>query len=174
MEFSAPLQRLDSKVWYYFVPVPDEVAEQFIEGDDRRVICTVEGKLSFHCGLMPGGSTNYFVLLNDQRRKKLGIVLGQVVHLSLEKDRSEYGMPMSDELREVLNQEDQAREYFHALTPGKQRTLIYWTDNVKSSEIKIRRALVMTNHLVEERGGIDFKRMNEQLKAANQRAKKGG
>ena len=171
MEFTASLQKFDNDLWYYYIDVPDEVAEKFIDGDDRRVICTLEGKVSFHCAVMAGGSAGYFINVNNERRKKLGLVLGQLVRASLKKDESEYGMPMSEELREVLNQEEEASRYFHALTPGKQRTLIYWTDNVKSPDIRIRRALVMTQHLVVQQGHVDFRQMNEEMKAANRRAR---
>lgn len=170
MEFTSKLDRVGGEVWYYCVPVPDEVAENFIDGDDKRVICTLEGKVSYNAGIL-SRATGYFINVNDIRRKKLGLVLGQLVHVSLEKDTSEYGMPMSEELREVLNQEEKASALFHALTPGRQRTLIYWADNVKSPEIKIRRALVMTQHLVEQNGVPDFKLMNSAMKEANQRAK---
>lgn len=173
MEFQSVVKKFDSELWYYHITVPADVAEKFIEGDNRRVICTLEGKIKFNCALMHDGAGAYFINLNKARRQKLGLVLEQVVRASLEKDNSTYGMPMSEELQEVLNQDDEAKANFAALTPGKQRTLIYWTDNVKSSEIKIRRALVMTNHLIEQKGGIDFKQMNAALKEANQRAKRG-
>jgi len=71
----------------------------------------------------------------------------------------------------VLDQNSEADTVFHAFTKGKQRTLIYWTNNVKSSDIRIRRALVMTDHLVNQRGNIDFKLLNVEMKTANQAAK---
>lgn len=122
---------------------------------------------------MGGDSVGYFINVNNERRKKLGLLLGELVEVHLEKDRSEYGMPMSDELREVFNQEEEASKIFHSLTAGKQRSLIYWTDNVKSSQIKIRRALVLVNHLLANKDNLDFKTLNAELKEANQRAKRG-
>lgn len=169
--FTTQVCKFDSDLWYYYVPVPVEVAEPFVDGENRRVICTLEGKVSFHCALMPDGAGAYFINVNQKRRKELGLVLGQTVTASLEKDDSKYGMPMSEEFREVLSQEDEARGHFEVLTPGKQRTLIYWVDNVKSSQIKIRRALVMAEHLTSRSGQVDFRALNEEMKAANKRAK---
>lgn len=71
----------------------------------------------------------------------------------------------------MLDQNPEADKVFHAFTKGKQRTLIYWLNNVKSSDIRIRRALVMTDHLVNQRGNIDFKLLNVEMKTANQAAK---
>lgn len=76
---------------------------------------------------------------------------------------------MSDELREVLDQDNQARVYFDKLTSGKQRSLIHWSDGVKSTDIKIRRALVMTQHLVTQQGKVDFLLLANEIKEANAR-----
>lgn len=83
------------------------------------------------------------------------------------KDTSDYGMPMPDELNEVLAQDYQAYEYFHALTPGKQRNLIYVINKIKSSEIKIRKSLVIADHLIANTGKLDFKMLYEALRDYN-------
>lgn len=136
------------------------------------MVVTVNGKVRYHAALLHDGKGGYIILLNQVRRKHLGLQTGDKLTVLLEKDTSEYGIPMSDELREVLNQDGDAHEFFHTLTPGKQRTLIYWTDNVKNPYIRIRRALVMTAHLTAQQGNVDFKQMNEELKAANRAARR--
>lgn len=171
--FQAPLEKGESNLmWYYYFMVPDEVVSQIQIEEDRRVVCYLNDHLKMHCALMPNGKGAYYVTLNQERRKKLGLRAGELVKLSMKKDDSAYGVPMSDELREVLDQESLADELFHQLTPGKQRTLIHWVDNVKSSEIKIRRAFVMCRHLVAQEGNIDFKALNQEIKQANQEAKR--
>ena len=171
IEFKVQLQRINSELWQYLFSVPNEIAKSFIEGDNRRVICTVEGRIKYHCALMPDGKGGYFILLNQSRRTELGIVLGETFQVKLEKDTSELGMPISDELMEAFDQFPEAKVHFENFTPGRKRTLIYWVDNVKSSEIKIRRALVLMNHLIEKNGEADFKELNSKLKVANQKAK---
>lgn len=169
MRFQSKIIKFDGDLWYYAIDVPSEVARGYINSGQRRVICTLEGKEVFHAALMPNGGDGYFINLNKKRRNKLGLVQGQLVEVHLAEDKSEYGMPMSEELREVLDQDDEAREVFEQLTKGKQRTLIYWADNVKSSHIKIRRGLVLMNHLVQQ-PALDFKQLNQEMKAANQSA----
>lgn len=169
--FTTRLEKIDSELWQYLIRVPDGVAAPFVSGSDRRVICTIKGLPPFHCALMHDGSGGFFILLNQQRRKALGLVLGEAVEAALEKDTSDFGMPMSDEFREVLSQDDEARNIFLALTAGKQRTLIYWADSVKSPDIKIRRALVLMDHLRQTQGGLDYRVLNAQLKEANRLAK---
>lgn len=169
LEFTSPLDQFEnSDLWGYHFLVPDEVAEEIVSDNNRRVVCTVEGKLSFHCALMPIGNGGWFIMVNKPNRKKLGLLKGQVVRISLEKDHSEYGLPMPEELGELLLQDDSGSQYFHALTPGKQRSLIYIVSNVKSSEIRLRRAFVVVEHLKRQAGKVDSKVLSKEMKEANQ------
>ena len=54
---------------------------------------------------MTYGKGNYQIIINKERRVKLGWDLGQVVEIMIAKDTSKYGLPISDELSEVLTQE---------------------------------------------------------------------
>lgn len=157
-------------MWYYAIRIPDEIADGFIDEKDKRVICTLPRGTRFHCALLPQRGGGHYILINKARRDKEGLRTGEVFEVVLEKDSSEYGMAMSDEFAAVLEQDVLASKLFHSLTPGKQRTLIYYSDNVKSSEIKIRRALVVMEHLVEMNGGLDFKILAASIKKANQEA----
>lgn len=174
MEFTTQLSkdtRTDLYHWYF--PVPSNVAQKLITPQHKRVVATVNGAVTYHCAIYGDGAGGYRILLNQKRCKQLGLVQGENIHVQLEKDTSEYGVPISDALREVLNQNPEADKLFHQLTKGTQRTLIYWSDNVKSEDIKIRRALVMTDHLVNQGGKPDFKALNLEMKKANQAAKQG-
>ncbi len=171
MEFSSILEKGDSDIYHWFFSVPTDIGNQYVDGRNRRVICTVNGKEKYHCAIHGNGQGGYIIMLNRQRCKKLGLIRGQSFIVALEKDTSEYGVPMSEELREVLDQMPEADELFHKMTKGRQRTLIYWVQNVKSSEIKIRRALVMATHIESLNGEPDFKLLNQQIKEANQAAK---
>ncbi len=173
-QFKSKLDKDDhSDIYHWFFSVPNEIAEALIDGADRRVVTEVNGTVKYHCAIHSNGLNGYRVLLNRERCKKLGLVRGETISVKLEKDRSEYGVEMSAELREVLDQNPEADELFHRLTKGTQRTLIYWSDNVKSPDIKIRRALVMTDHLVSQNGKPDFKLLNVEMKEANQAANRG-
>jgi hypothetical protein len=169
--FITVLDRADSDLYHYFFRVPENIAEKFIDKEDRRVVCVANGQLKFHSAILSDGAGGKVITFNQSRVKKLGLPTGEEFQIEMEKDNSNYGMPISEELLEVLDQDHLANKLFHNLTRGRQRTLIYWSDNVKSSEIKIRRALVMTNHLVVSEGDIDFKQLNVEMKEANQFAK---
>jgi len=79
-------------------------------------------------------------------------------------DDSEYGLPLPEELKELFRQDPAGKKLFHALTPGKQRTLLYIVGNVKHTEKKVFRSLAIIRHLKENNGTIDYKKLNTALK----------
>ena len=73
-------------------------------------------------------------------------------------------MPMPDEFQEVLYQEPDASNYFHALKAGKQRSLLYIVGKVKNAESRINKSLAIANHLLANKGKLDYKMLNEAFK----------
>ncbi len=121
--------------------------------------------------MLSDGKGDYFIILNESRCKKIGLVLGEEIEFQIEQDKSELGMTMSDEFAEVMNQFDEAKRVFDGLTPGKKRSLIYWADNAKSAEIKVRRAIMLCTYLEANKDDLDFKTLNQEMKEANRLAR---
>lgn len=165
--FDATISKFQSSPlwgWHFFVP--EEIAEKFINGTNRRVICTINDELTLHCALMPNKGT-WFVLLNKDNIKKITLPENHIVSVQISKDISEYGMPMPDELYEVLLQDMQAYDFFHALTPGIQRSLMYLINKIKSTDIRIKKSLVIADHIVTNKGKINNKMLYEALRDYN-------
>ena len=165
MKFKAKLEQLDSSVWGQHIIVPDRVAKKLIaEAKDKRVICSVNGQFSFHAALMPKGGGIYFVNFSKQNSKKFGLIEGELLNIELVKDESKYGIPMPEEFQELLYQDEEGNDLFHALTPGKQRSLLHIIGTVKSPDIRIRKGLIMLNHLRSNKGKLDFRQLNQDFK----------
>lgn len=165
--FKAELAHFESSPlwgWHFFVS--DEVAQTLLGGNDRRMVCTINGEITIHCALMPNKGT-WFVMLNQETIKKLQLTLHSEITVEMSKDDSQYGMPMPDEFQEVLYQEPDANRYFHALTPGKQRSLLYIVGKVKNSESRIKKSLAIADHLMANKGKLDYKLLNEAFKEYN-------
>lgn len=169
MEFTSTLQNFNSALWGYHLVVPDEISKKLLEDGGTRVVCTLDGREEFQCALMPKGDGSYFININKKLREKLKLQIGTTVHVSLRRDDSEYGLPMPEELAELLALDEEGNELFHALTPGKQRTLLYIAGSPKTSETRIKKAVVVIEHLKANGGKIDFKRLNLDMKEANRR-----
>ena len=162
---------MDSPLWEYHIPVSNDIAEQFVGGEDRRVKCTLNEEVITHTALMPKDG-QFYILVNREIRNRLGLKLGDEITVKLEKDTSTYGMPMPEELAVMLGQDEEANRLFHLLTPGKQRSLIYIVSKVKSTQSRINKALGIVDHLKMAAGQLDFKLLNERIKFYNQRGRK--
>ena len=160
--------RFDHGLWGFYLPVPESIASEFVNGKDRRVEVCINEKITLHSALMPDKGL-WFIMLNKQVVKKLGLQLGDRVSITIEKDHSEYGMPMPEEMFVCLEQDEIASDYFSRLSPGKQRSLIYLVSKIKNPDLRIRKSLAILYHLNANEGQLDYKMLNETFKDFNER-----
>ena len=164
MKFKARLEQLDSSIWGQHIKLPKKVSDQFLADGSKRIICKVNDQFSFHGAIMPEGGGRYFVNFSKQNSKKYKLVEGQILDIELQKDESKYGIPMPEEFQELLYQDIEGDRLFHLLTPGKQRSLLHLIGKIKSPEIRIRKGLIIFNHLKSNHGKLDYKQLNEDFK----------
>ncbi|MFL6374742.1 MAG: DUF1905 domain-containing protein [Pyrinomonadaceae bacterium] len=165
--FRTQLVTTDTKPVYHYLLVEKKWVEPLgFTGNMRRCVCTVNTKLTFHCSLMPSGRKKgaYYISINKVNREKLGLEPGDTVDVELARDDSKYGMPMPAEFREVLRQDAEGKKLFHALTPGKQRTLLWYTVKYKDEDRRIQTALIMIEHLKKNDGKLIYPQLSEELK----------
>ncbi len=159
--FNSILEASNNNLWGSHFAVPQFVSTALIgTGDSRRVVCGLNEQLSFQCALIPRGDGSFLVMVNKKTQTKLGLKTGSQLRVRLQKDESEYGLPMPEELAELLAQDEEGNRVLHALTPGKIRTLLYLVGQPKSSDLRLHRALVVVEHLKSNHGKIDFKQLN--------------
>jgi hypothetical protein len=143
---------IGDEVWGHSIVVPPIYAEIFKAADkSRRVVCILNEKLTLHCAIMPHHDA-WYISMNKTNLKKLGLKVGSAVEVSICKDDSEFGLPMPEELWEVLEQDPIAKGYFDHLTAGKKRSLIHLVNGVKSTDKRIERALMISDKLHETKG----------------------
>jgi hypothetical protein len=166
MKFNGQICSFDDKAlyWELHIPIPESVFQQLhTEAKDKRFICTLKNEYSFHCAMLPK-VTFHYILLNREVCKKLNLHLNDDIEVTLEKDESKYGMPLSEEMQEVFFSDPEGSELFHQLTPGKQRSLIHLVNKYKSSQLRIEKSFVILYHLKNRKGVLDFKGLNEDFK----------
>src|SRR5574338_1402099 len=151
------------KGWHY-ISVEAKYAEKFEKkGGTRRVICTLNGVETFPCALMPYQGT-YFVMLNKERRTRLGLGPGSRVTVEIVADESEYGMPMPEELQEVLDQDPDGELHFKRLRDGAKRSMMYYIGKLKDVDRRIHAALIFIEHLKRNEGRLDRTTLAAELK----------
>ena len=164
LRFTSTLERSTNKLWGAHFLVLDRIAQQLIGGKDRRVVCTLNDTATYQCAMLPHGNGTLVISVNKTLRCKLGLTFGTEVRVRLKKDQSEYGLPLPEELQELFRQDKEGRTLFHALTRGKQRTLLYIVGSAKSTEKRVTRALTIVNHLKVNGGKINHKKLGAALK----------
>ena len=115
---------------------------------------------------MPSGDGTYFIMTNNDFRKKNQLDTGDHVIVKLKKDESKYGMWVPDFFEELCYQDPEASALFHDLTAGKQRTLLHLIGKPKSENKQLEKALVIFDYLKDVNGKLDFKELNEAFKTS--------
>ncbi len=164
MEFTAKLENFNTRLWSYHIKVPKAIAAHFLEMGDKRVVCRLNDTIDFQCAIMPAGDGVFFININKKIRDQLKLKEGSKLVVHLEKDDSEYGLPFPEELKELLDQDKVGNKLFHDLTPGKQRNLIYAAGQVKNTDLRIHRSMVIIEHLKKNNGKINFRQLNQELR----------
>lgn len=166
--FTTTLEDFHSKLFRYHFLVSKEIGDQFVEGDNRRIRCSINNNEPYQCALMhiEGG---YYALVNNQMRKKLNIEEGDKINVTIEKDHSEFGHEVPESFQVLMDQDEAGREFFEQLTKGKQRSLIYLVKKVKNIDSQLAKGLAIMHHLKEAKGELDFKRLNVLIKEYNNR-----
>jgi hypothetical protein len=165
LHFQSVLELSDNKLWGAHFQVPPLIAGTLTEGrDNRRVVCRLNDRVEYQCALLPFGDGRLVIMVNKKTQNQLKLQDGSILQVSLRPDESEYGLPMPEELKELLAQEEEGNRFFHALTPGKIRTLLYIVGQPKQSDTRLRRAIAIVEHLKKSEGKIDYKLLNQELK----------
>jgi len=169
VSYKTQVSQYDSTLWSVYIPVPNDIAESFLASDAKRVVCTINKSLRIQCAILPMGNERYYMLLNKENRKKLNLEIGDQIDIIIEPDTSKYGIPLPEEMEELLLMDDEGSEVFHKLTPGKQRSLLFLVGKPKTSETRLKKAVVIIDYLKMTGGKLDFKELNEAFKQANSR-----
>jgi hypothetical protein len=162
--FVSTLERSDNKLWGAHIRVPRHIAKKLTSAESRRVVCTLNGTVKHQTALLPYRRGIYVIRMNKLLQKKLGLAPGSQLAVKLEKDETPYGLPLPEELKELLRQDAEGNTLFHALSKGKQRTLLYIVGSVKDPDKRIHRALAILRHLKTQNGMIDYKKLSLSLR----------
>jgi hypothetical protein len=139
------LQKLPSSMHYIMLDA--KLVTKLTKDNNKRVICTINKTEKLHCAIIPKKEGGHFVMIGASICKKLKLKVGMEIEANFVIDKTEYQFDMPEELKEVLDTDEDANKIFHALTAGNQRGLIYLLSLVKSSDKKIERALKIAERI---------------------------
>lgn len=166
MEFQGKLAAFEFNHWQYHIPVSDEISCQMMDDKHRRVLVWIKDEGPFHMALMKS-KEYWYILVNQDLRKRLHLTEESTFGVKIERDHSEYGHEMPEELQVLMDQDEEGAEFFKSLTPGKQRMMVYTVTKVKNPESRMKKALAIIHHLKLTKGNLDYKQLNELIKYYN-------
>lgn len=138
---------------------------QLLEGEfqrgrfNKRVFIQIQD-IRWQAGIVALGEGRGYITLSKARMKKLDVHFEDEVEFTLEPDDSEFGMEMSEEFAEILKQDPEAKARFEGLKKSLQRYMLYYVLQVKSSNKRLERSLMLLNNLKATPVGMeDFRRI---------------
>ncbi|WP_343636804.1 YdeI/OmpD-associated family protein [Fluviicola sp.] len=162
IEFETDIKALDY-LNYWFVEITPDILAQLPgrkeKGDfNQRLLVTLDSKVRWQAGILALGEGSGLITVQKDRLKKLGKTLGDFVTVQLEKDESEFGVPLPEEIKEYWIQVPESKDRFDALTPGMKRYILNHISTAKSIEKRLERThSLMTNLLLAPQGKETFR-----------------
>jgi len=141
-DFSQRIKQLEKrKGGYFYLKIDAEVVEAFEKKRSTRLLCEIDQKLSYSCGLNHLGDGNYYIIVGSKYLKKLGKGLGEEVNFTIREDPNPLGVEIPESLEVLLAQDEEAKAMFDRLTVGKKRSLIYSIMKVKDLDKVVQHSL---------------------------------
>jgi hypothetical protein len=131
----------------FYLEIPAKVVQKIGGIGKVRLICEVNNQLSFQCGLMSLSEGRAYISINSKRMKELEVEIGDTVEVKLTEDKSEYGVDVSEELKELFKQDPDGKKRFDLLKPGMQRYILNYVNTVKSPQLRVDRAFMLISNL---------------------------
>lgn len=133
---------------YYYLKLDSEIINQFSKKRATRMICTIDEKISYRCGLNHLGDGNFYVIVAGKYLEELNKEIGEEVDYRIDEDPDQLGVEMPEVLTIFLEQDADSKAIFDKLTNGKKRSLIYSFVKLKDIDKQIR---IITDFLAKER-----------------------
>jgi hypothetical protein len=162
IEFETDIKALDYLNYWFVEVTPDILAKlpgRTEKGDfNQRLVITLDTKIHWQAGILALGEGSGLITVQKDRLKKLGKTLGDTVIVQLEKDESEYGVPIAEEIIEYWLQVPESKDRFDTLTPGMKRYILNHVSTAKSTGKRVERAhLLFSNLLLAPQGKETFR-----------------
>jgi Bacteriocin-protection, YdeI or OmpD-Associated/Domain of unknown function (DUF1905) len=125
----------------HYIMLDKKTVALLTKNGNKRVVCTINKQLEFHCAVMPKKEGGHFINIGATICKKLKLKAGTKINAAFIIDKTTYQFEMPEEFAEVLATDAAGSKIFHSLTEGNQRGLIYLVTLVKSTDKRIERAL---------------------------------
>jgi len=138
--FNQLIRQLEKrKGGYYYLQVDAAIVNQLERKRATRIICTLNGTVTYGCGLNHLGDGNFYIIVAARYLKKLGLALNDPVTFEIEEDPNPFGVEVPKVLSILLEQDPDAKRIYDGLTDGKKRSLIYGIKDIKNVDKQVQK-----------------------------------
>jgi hypothetical protein len=142
-----PIGQLEKiKGGYYYLKIDAEIVNQFEKKRHTRMICHLDEKLSFRCGLNHLGDGNFFIIVSGKILEQLNKKLGSKIYYKIEEDPDQLGVEVPEVLSTVLEQDEELKDIYNKITDGKKRSLIYTILKTKNIDKQVQDITTFLNN----------------------------
>jgi hypothetical protein len=110
---------------YFYLKIEAAIINAFEKKRHTRMICTLDKKVSFRCGLNHLGDGNFFIIVSGKNLEQINKTIGSKIHFKIEEDPDQLGVEIPEVLTVVLEQDAGLKLIYGKISDGKKRSLIY-------------------------------------------------
>ena len=123
---------------YFYLTIEADIINQFERKRHTRLVCHLDEKISYQCGLNHLGDGNYFIIIAGKYLEQLGKKVGSVVNFKIEEDPNPLGVDVPEVLTVLLMQDENLKEIYDQITDGKKRALIFSILKIKNIDRQVK------------------------------------
>lgn len=141
-EFTTRIAQLaQNRGAYFYLELSADTINQFEKKRHTRLICEIDNKVTYSCGLNHLGNGNFFIILSKKNMKPLGKTVGEEVVFKIYEDPNPLGVAVPEVLQVLLDQDPDAKAIYEGATDGLKRSLIYYIKDIKDVDLQVKRIL---------------------------------
>ncbi len=114
----------------------------------------LDNKVEYRSSLANMGGGCHRLGLTQAIRKDLGKTFGDIVEVKLWEDKEERIVIVPNDVQELLNQNEKAKEFYDKMSYTYKKEYIHWIDDAKKEETRERRKVKMIEMLLTGKKGI--------------------
>lgn len=129
-----------------YVHIPGSIVEELKASKIKRVQVWFNEKGPFHRALNSKNGQG-FLYISGATLKQIDAFPFEEIPVVIQSDETKYQAPEPKEWIELIEADDEIGHGFHQLSIGKQRSILFAIDRMKSEDARIRKAVAFANDI---------------------------
>jgi hypothetical protein len=126
---------------YFYLRIESDIINQFERKRHTRLVCHLDEKVSFSCGLNHLGDGNFFLIIAGKLLDQLGKKPGNTVDFRIEEDPNPLGVEVPEVLSTLLMQDEDLQAIYEKISDGKKRALIFALLKIKDIDKQVEKSI---------------------------------